>query len=268
MTATGYLSKLIMRARGAEGAVRPRLPARFEALATAAPGTGWANAPSALDAAPRAASATDKAGFIPTRELPSSTYTTRKLARALDVGEARRMRDTRPAPELRPASSQPARSGPSREEAGLAPDPPPTELSGSPAREPVDGAPRRTRRRAQEPAEADRPAQHATPNAVVRPAASPLPLRPERIAIAAKPAAGVARAVSTPTGLNALSPAPAGPAWGPSAGQAGAPTVRVSIGRVDVRADLTLAPPARRPAAAQSKRDSSLSDYLKRRGRP
>jgi hypothetical protein len=268
MTATGYLAKLILRARGAERAVRPRLPARFEAPATAGPGAGWVNARPARDAAPRAASATGKAGFIPTGELPGSRFPTRGATRATDVGEATRLHGIRHAPELPSAARRLARTAPSRLESGPTPNPPSAEAAGSPARARLGGTPGRSAQRAQESAEADGPVQRATPETGVRPAARPVPLSPQRIAIAGKPAAGIARAVSTPTGPAAASPAIAGPAPERSAVHGETPTVRVSIGRVDVRADLTPVPSAKRPSVVQQKRDSSLSDYLKGRGRP
>lgn len=236
-----YLGTLIATARGRPQGLQPRLAARFENLAPA-PEPEAADGPlrQAAPAVPPAVPATAPRTTIQQhaaphpngRRQPAPTPTENPTA-AREVPPPTapwQLSETRPA-----AASQAQEPGPA---AAIRPNPlaPPAPVP----QEPRDAA--------AIVATAERPVEASTAppwlSTAPKPIAQPTPPLP--VAAPAPPAR----------------PGPRSPAI------AEAPTVRISIGRVDVRADPTPAKAAARPAAARPTGDSSLTRYLNQRGRP
>jgi hypothetical protein len=237
-----YLSRLVARTLSMAPVLQPRVPARFEPLnavdtfqpldvrASATP-TASATATSA-PAAPPAARDRELELFETDDSLPAAAQ-----AAALPVPSAQERRQ-----EVH------------------------SEQNGPPPPEP---------RRAIEPLT-------APPHAIVseRPPAAParrrqpvhhFPTRPAAIAIAAAEALRDSRADSPTQGARAddspypPAAAPAPMSDGPAMTSQSAPTIKVHIGRIEVRAVMAAPPPAARPPAAKPVPSLALKDYLKHR---
>jgi hypothetical protein len=229
-----YLTSLAVRSLGGAETITPRLPARFEPLTAAAP--------------PKDSLGTDERDWQPQGGARSSDAPVPRLPTGATVAEPRSLvsslRDLDPPPRATWESERTA-VVPAPIRAWPAPRPDPlaaVSLS-------VHGEPEIPR--------ASEPDHRGLPGALVTPVGPPRP--PAAAAeTASTPVASPHATVFAPAG--ALRPVPT-----PSESRltAAAPTIRITIGRVDVRA-VTPPAPTSRPAPAPPQ-PLSLDDYAKQR---
>jgi hypothetical protein len=236
----GYLTHLILRQQGEAPAIRPRLPSRFERAAeieqSAAPQFFAAGRPAAQVSAAFAAK-DDHAPSEPDSSLgaTSGTLTAPELRGPVGTESDARVAQLPQARMLAPKS-------------GVVQD-------GAPHDPEMAGFTEHAHATSQAAAAARETSQ---PQArVAEPSVTRLSAAKVRAAQAQRPPQQV-----LPAALQADAP--------PRRNQATAaverPSIRVSIGRIDVRADLSKAPPPKPASGARAPQPQPLADYLKGRG--